>query len=134
MFVSLWRWHFTLLHSAISQKLVVGTYGWRHSSVQCKKRPRSSPQTFLSNHTFLTQTTFWRDKFFSIHLKYWQISKYTALISKFSFPKIEKSKSKFRMINLCNDGTKDFMEIWEVIHLNLYTHFASDKQNYSKLT
>ena len=34
--------------------------------------------------------TFWRDKFFSSFRKYWQASKYTALLSKFSFPKKEK--------------------------------------------
>ena len=38
----------TLFRNAISPKLVVRTYGWRHSSVQCKKHPRSSPRTFLS--------------------------------------------------------------------------------------
>ena len=36
MFVSLYHWHSTLFRNAISLKLVVGTYGWSHSSVQWK--------------------------------------------------------------------------------------------------
>ena len=69
--------------------------------------------------------TFRRDKFFSILLKYWQVSKYTALLSKFSFPKKgNKNKSNFRMVNLCNGGTKDFVELWEIIHLKIWTHFS----------
>ena len=34
-----------------------------------------------------------------------------------------KNKSKFRMVNLCNGGTKDFVELWEIIHLKIWTHF-----------
>ena len=68
--------------------------------------------------------TFWRDKFFSILPKYWQVSKCTALLSKFSFPKKGKNKSKFRMVNLCNGGTKAFAVLWEIIHLKIWTHFS----------
>ena len=28
------------------------------------------------------------------------------------------------MVNLCNGGTKDFVELWEVIHLKLWTRFC----------
>ena len=28
------------------------------------------------------------------------------------------------MVILCNGGTKDFVELWEVIHLKLWTHFC----------
>ena len=38
------------------------------------------------------------------------------------------------MVHICNDGTKDFAEQWEIINLNIWTHFPSDKQNYSELT
>ena len=40
------------------------------------------------------------------------------MLSKFSFPKKEKNNSNFRMVNLCNSGTKDIVELWEIIHLN----------------
>ena len=43
-----------------------------------------------------------------------QVSKYTAF-----FPKKGKNKSKFRIVNLCNGGTKDFTELWEIIHLKI---------------
>ena len=66
-----------------------------------------------------------RISFFSILPKYWQVSKYTALLSKFSFPKKgNKNKSNFRMVNLCNGGTKDFVELWEIMHLKIWTHFS----------
>ena len=40
-----------------------------------------------------------------------QYSKYTAMLSKFSFPKKgNKNKSNFRLVNLCNGGTKDFVK------------------------
>ena len=35
------------------------------------------------------------------------------------FPKKEKTKSKFRVVNLCNGGTKDFMELWKLLHLKI---------------
>ena len=38
------------------------------------------------------------------------------------------------MVNLCNVGTKDFVELWEIIHRKSQLIFPSDKQNYSKLT
>ena len=38
-----------------------------------------------------------------------QISKYTAMLSEFSFPNKGKNKSNFRMVNLCHGRTKDFM-------------------------
>ena len=28
------------------------------------------------------------------------------------------------MVNLCNGGTKDFVELWEIIHLKILTHFS----------
>ena len=28
------------------------------------------------------------------------------------------------MVNLCNGGTKDFVELWEIIHLKISTHFS----------
>ena len=62
--------------------------------------------------------TFLQDKFFSILPKYCQVSKYTAMLSKFSFlKKGNKNKSNFWMANLCNGGTKDFVELWKIIHL-----------------
>ena len=36
------------------------------------------------------------------------------------------------MVNLYNGGAKDFAELWEIMHLNIWTHFLSDKQNYSE--
>ena len=39
-------------------------------------------------------------------------------------PKKGKNKSKFQMGNLCNGGTKDFVELWEIIHLKIWTHFS----------
>ena len=43
---------------------------------------------------------------------------YTAMLSKFSFPKNgNENKSNFGMENLCNGGTKDFVELWKIIHL-----------------
>ena len=47
-----------------------------------------------------------------------QYSKCTAVLSKFSFPeKGNKNKSNFRLVNVCNGGTKDFVELWKIIHL-----------------
>ena len=28
-------------------------------------------------------------------------------------------KSNFQIVNLCNCGTKDFVELWEIIHLDI---------------
>ena len=39
-------------------------------------------------------------------------------------PKREKISLKFRIVNLCNGGTKDFVELWEIIHLKIWTHFS----------
>ena len=44
-----------------------------------------------------------------------------------------KNKSKFQMVNLGNGGTKDFEELWEIMHLKISTNF-SIKRNYSELT
>ena len=68
--------------------------------------------------------TFRWDRFFSILQKYWQVWKYTVLLSKFSFPKKGKNKSKFQIVNLCNGGSKDIAELWEIIHLKIWTHFS----------
>ena len=37
------------------------------------------------------------------------------------------------MVNLCNGGTKDLVELFEIMHLKIWTLFPSDKQNYSEL-
>ena len=34
-----------------------------------------------------------------------------------------KNKPKFWMVHLRNGGTKDFVELWEIIHLKISTHF-----------
>ena len=67
--------------------------------------------------------TFQRDNVFSI-LKYWQVSKYTALLHEFSLPKEGENKSKFRMVNLCHGETKGFVELWETTHFKIWPHFS----------
>ena len=49
--------------------------------------------SFTLNYEKLTKCnpTFGQDKLFSILLKYWQISKYKAMLSQFSFPKREEN-------------------------------------------
>ena len=32
------------------------------------------------------------------------------------------------MVNVCDAGTKDFAEFWEITHLKIRTYFPSDKQ------
>ena len=50
---------------------------------------------------------------------------YIALLSEFSFPKKRKqNKSNFRMVNLCNSGTKDFVELWKIIHWNIWMQLS----------
>ena len=71
------------------------------------------------NATLLSDGT----NFSCIVSKYRQVTKYTTLLSEFSFPKKGKNKSKFRMVNLCNGGIKDFEELWEITHLKISTHF-----------
>ena len=131
MLVSL-HWHSALFRNTINLKPVVGTYGRRHSSVQCKKHPGKFPLDFpfiayLLNPNYekpaKCSLSFRRDKFLSILWKNWLVSKYTALLSKLIFRKKGKNKSKFRMVNLCNGGTKDFAELWEIIQLKIWTHF-----------
>ena len=63
------------------------------------------------------QSYFLGDKIFSMLPKYWQVGKRTAMLREFSFPKKGKKNSNFWMVNLCNSGTKDFVELWEIIHL-----------------
>ena len=47
------------------------------------------------------------------------------MLSEFSFPKKrKKNKSNFGMVNLCNGGMKDFVELWEIIHLNIWTQLT----------
>ena len=100
MFVSLWHWHSTLFCYAISLKLLVGAYGWSHSSVQWKedkKFPLDFPFiAYLLNSNYEKSAkcnpSFLRDNFFSMLPKYWQVSKYTAMLSEFSFPKKGKKK------------------------------------------
>ena len=41
-------------------------------------------------------------------------------VSTLFFPKKrKKNKSKFWVVNLCNGGTKDFIELWQIIHLKI---------------
>ena len=37
------------------------------------------------------------------------------------------------MENLCNGGTKDFVELWEMIHLKISTHFSIRETNLFKI-
>ena len=53
------------------------------------------------------QSYFLMGQFFSIDPKYWLVIEYTAMLSK----KGEKIKSTFRVVNLCNGGTMDFVEL-----------------------
>ena len=47
------------------------------------------------------------------------------MLTQFSFPKKgERIKSKFPIVNLCNGGTKDFVELWEIINLKTWTRFS----------
>ena len=32
--------------------------------------------------------------------------------------------TNFQIVNLCNGGTKDFVELWEIIHLNIWTQLT----------
>ena len=52
------------------------------------------------------------------------ISKCAVLLSKFSFPKKRKLSQSFGWQNLFNGETKDFVELWEIIHLKIWTHFS----------
>ena len=39
------------------------------------------------------------------------------------------------MVNLGTDGTKDFVELWEITHLKIWTHFSiRQAKSYSELT
>ena len=78
------------------------------------------------------QSYFLPDKFFSILPKYWRVSKYTAMLSEFSFPIKGKNKSYFRMVNSCNGGTKEFLWEWEIIHLDIWTQLKSLQSNMFK--
>ena len=82
------------------------------------------PYLLNSNYEKLARCnpTFRWDEFFSILLKYWQVSKYTVLLNEFRFPK--KRKNQVSMVNLGNGGTKDFVELWKIIHLKIWTHFS----------
>ena len=120
-----------MFRNAISLKLV-GTYGHSYSNVQWKKHPRSSPRTFLSWHTFLTGTMKSRQNAVllsdeTIFFPFRNIDKSVStqccqanLVSQ----KREENKSKFQMVNLGNGETKDFVELWEVMHLKIWTHFS----------
>ena len=76
--------------------------------------------------TFLTRTmesrqkcnpTFRRDNFFSIILLVHNFDK--SVSTQRFFPKKRKNKSTFQIVNLCNGRTKDFVELWEIIHLKI---------------
>ena len=41
------------------------------------------------------------------------------MVSEFHCPKTGKNNSNFRIVNLSNSGTKDFVELWEIRHLNI---------------
>ena len=84
---------------------------------------------YLLNSNYKTlakfNPTFLQDNFFPILPKYWQVSMYIAMLSEFSFPKKRKqNKSNFRMVNLCNSGTKDFVELWKIIHWNIWMQLS----------
>ena len=49
--------------------------------------------------------------FFSILSKYWQVSKYTQVSTQRFFSEKGKNKSNFRIVNLCNGGINDFVEL-----------------------
>ena len=56
----------------------------------------------------------------AIFFSFRNIEWYTALLSTFSFPKKgEKLRLKFQIVNLGNGGTKDFWELWEIMHLKI---------------
>ena len=38
--------------------------------------------------------------------------------------KRRQNKSNFWIVNLCNSGTKDFVELWKIIHLNIWTQLT----------
>ena len=46
------------------------------------------------------------------------------MLNEFSFRKKGKNKSNSRMVNLSNGGTKDFVKLWEIIHLNIWTQLT----------
>ena len=46
-----------------------------------------------------------------------------SAVKQILFPK-GKNKSKFPMVNLCNGGTKDFVELCEIIHSEISAHFS----------
>ena len=123
MFVSLWYSHSTWFRNAISLKLVVGTYGGSHSRVQWKNHPTSFPRTFFLEHTFLTSTMkssqnaiLLSNETIFFHPPEVVLSQSVHSDDKWIyFPKKERRiKSKFQMVNLCNDGTKDFAELWVI--------------------
>ena len=91
--------------------------------MQCKKHPRSSPWAYILNLNYgklaKCNPTFRRDNFFPSSPN---IDK--SVCTKRFFPKKGKNKSKFCIVNLCNGGTKDFAELWEIVYLKI---FPSDK-------
>ena len=107
------RRHSTMFRSL---KLVVGTYGWRHSGVQCKKQ-----------HTFLTRTMKSQKNaillsdgtIFFIHSKYWQVSKYTLF-----FPK--KGKNKSKLSETWNQGFRGAMRNYTFENLNSFFHQTNE--------
>ena len=46
------------------------------------------------------------------------------MVSEFHCPKRGKNNSNFRIVNLSNSGTKDFVELWEIRHLNIWTQLT----------
>ena len=106
MFVSFQHWHSTLFGSL---KLVVRTYGQRHSSVQCKKlwKVGKMPSYFLTG------------QFFFILSKYWQASKYTAF-----FPK--KGKNKSKLSETCDQGFRGAMGNYTFENLNAFFHQTNE--------
>ena len=122
-----------MFHKVVNLKLVVGTYGRMNSSVQWKKilkvPLRLSFIAYLLNSNYETlaerNPTFWRDNFFpSFQNIDKSVSTQRCERNLFS-PKKGKNMSKFWMVSLCNGGTKDFVELWEIIYLKIWTRFST---------
>ena len=123
--------------------LVIGTHEQSHSNVNEKNilevplfSPLLVPPPFTAYLLYLNyeksakcNPTFRQDKFFSILPKYWQVSKYTGVKQIYFSKRGKRIKSKFLMVNLCNGGTKDFVELWGIIHLKIWTHFSIRQKN-----
>ena len=98
-----------------------------------KIHSRSCPQTFLSQHTFLTRTMKSRQnaillsqgtKFFSSSQNIGKSVSTQRCSAHLVSQKKEINKSTLRRVNLCDGGTKDFVKLWEIIYLKIWIHFS----------